>query len=246
MEFDKRIQKRQYTILLMSKIQVIIPAYNEEKAIAHVIKEIPNTVDEIIVISNNSTDNTVDIAIKAGATVLLENRKGYGYACLKGMEYISNQEIKPDIVVFLDGDYSDYPEDLTQIIAPILNDNIDFVVGSRVARFREKHSMTPQQVFGNWLATTLMKIFFSATYTDLGPFRAIKYDKLVALQMEDKTYGWTVEMQLKVLKQKMTYVEIPVRYKNRIGISKVSGTVKGSVMAGIKIIGWIFKYTFKK
>jgi glycosyltransferase involved in cell wall biosynthesis len=229
----------------MSKIKVIIPAYNEEKAIANVIKEIPNIVSEIIVISNNSTDNTIKVATEAGATVLSENRKGYGYACLKGMEYISNQEIKPDIIVFLDGDYSDYPEDLSQLIAPIVKDNIDFVVGSRVARLREKHSMTPQQVFGNWLATTLMKTFFNATFTDLGPFRAIKYEKLVALQMEDKTYGWTVEMQLKVLKQKMSYVEIPVRYKNRIGVSKVSGTIKGSIMAGVKIIGWIFKYTFK-
>jgi glycosyltransferase involved in cell wall biosynthesis len=229
----------------MSQIKVIIPAHNEEKAIAHVIKEIPNSVSEIIIISNNSTDNTIKVATAAGATVLSENRKGYGYACLKGMEYISNQEIKPDIVVFLDGDYSDYPDELTQLIAPILENNIDFVVGSRVARLRERNSMTPQQIFGNWLATTLMKIFFKATFTDLGPFRAIKYNKLLALNMEDKTYGWTVEMQLKVLKHKMSYVEIPVRYKNRIGVSKVSGTVKGSVMAGIKIIGWIFKYTFK-
>jgi glycosyltransferase involved in cell wall biosynthesis len=229
----------------MSKIKVIIPAYNEEKAIAHVIKEIPNSVSEIIVISNNSTDNTIKVATAAGATVLSENRKGYGYACLKGMEYISKQEIKPDIIVFLDGDYSDYPDELTQLIAPILENNIDFVVGSRVARLREKKSMTPQQIFGNWLATTLMKIFFKATFTDLGPFRAIKYDKLLALNMEDKTYGWTVEMQLKILKHKMSYVEIPIHYKNRIGVSKVSGTVKGSVMAGIKIIGWIFKYTFK-
>lgn len=229
----------------MKNIKVIIPAYNEEKAIANVIKEIPNSVNEIIVISNNSTDNTIKVATEAGATVLSESRKGYGYACLKGMEYISTLEIKPDIVVFLDGDYSDYPEELTKIIAPILENNIDFVVGSRVASLREKHSMTPQQIFGNWLATTLMKIFFKATFTDLGPFRAIKYDKLLALKMEDKTYGWTVEMQLKVLKQKMSYLEIPVRYKNRIGVSKVSGTVKGSVMAGIKIIGWIFKYTFK-
>ncbi|WP_016988160.1 glycosyltransferase family 2 protein [Flavobacterium sp. ACAM 123] len=229
----------------MSIIKVIIPAFNEEKAIAHVIKEIPSSVSEIIIISNNSTDDTIKVATAAGATVLSENRKGYGYACLKGMEYISNQEIKPDIVVFLDGDYSDYPEELTQLIAPILQENIDFVVGSRVTRLREKNSMTPQQIFGNWLATALMKIFFKATFTDLGPFRAIKYDKLITLNMEDKTYGWTVEMQLKVLKQKMSYVEIPVRYKNRIGVSKVSGTVKGSVMAGIKIIGWIFKYTFK-
>jgi glycosyltransferase involved in cell wall biosynthesis len=229
----------------MNHIKVIIPAYNEEKAIGNVIKEIPNSVSEIIVISNNSTDNTVQVARDAGATVLSENRKGYGYACLKGMEYIASLDTKPDIIVFLDGDYSDYPEELIKIVEPIQNDNIDFVIGARVASLREKHSMTPQQVFGNWLATTLMKYFFRAKFTDLGRFRAIKYDKLLALKMEDKTYGWTVEMQLKVLKQKMTYREIPVRYKNRIGISKVSGTVKGTIMAGIKIIGWIFKYTFK-
>lgn len=229
----------------MNSIVVIIPAYNEEKAISHVIREIPEIVSEIIVVSNNSTDNTIAVAQKEGATVLTENKKGYGYACLKGLDYLTKKEDKPDIIVFLDGDYSDYPEDLTKIIAPILDENIDFVIGSRVAALREKHSMTPQQIFGNWLATFLMKLFFKANFTDLGPFRAIKYQKLLALKMEDKTYGWTVEMQLKVLKQNMTYVEIPVRYKNRIGVSKVSGTVKGTVMAGIKIIGWIFKYTFK-
>ena len=124
--------------------------------------------------------------------------------------------------------------------------NIDFVIGARDKNLRENGSMTPQQIFGNWLATFLMKVFFGAKFTDLGPFRAIKYEKLLQLQMEDKTYGWTVEMQLKVLKQKMSYVEIPVHYKNRIGVSKVSGTVKGTVMAGIKIIGWIVIYTFKK
>ena len=230
----------------MKNIKVIIPAYNEEKAIGYVIQDIPSSVSEVIVISNNSTDDTIQVAKNAGATVLSESRKGYGYACLKGMEYIAQLETKPDIIVFLDGDYSDYPQELTQIIAPIIKDDIDFVIGARVSRFREKQSMTPQQVFGNWLATTLMKSFFNATFTDLGPFRAIKYEKLVALNMEDKTYGWTVEMQLKVLKQKMSYVEIPVHYKNRIGISKVSGTVKGTIMAGIKIIGWIFKYTFKQ
>ena len=229
----------------MNSIVVIIPAYNEEKAIGHVIKEIPDLVTEIIVVSNNSTDNTIAVAQKAGATVLSENKKGYGNACLKGLDYLAQKENKPDIVVFLDGDYSDYPEEITKIIAPILHQNTDFVIGARVAALREKHSMTPQQVFGNWLATFVMKVFFNANYTDLGPFRAIKYQKLLALKMEDKTYGWTVEMQLKVLKQRMSYVEIPVRYKNRIGVSKVSGTVKGTIMAGIKIIGWIFKYTFK-
>ncbi|MCL7764364.1 glycosyltransferase family 2 protein [Polaribacter sp. Z014] len=226
-------------------IKVIIPAYNEQDSIVNVINDIPKIVDEVIVISNNSTDNTEINAKNAGATVLTENRKGYGYACLKGMEYIHQQKTTPEIIVFLDGDYSDYPAQLTEIIYPIVNDNIDFVIGSRVKELREHGSMTPQQIFGNWLATFLMKLFFGAKFTDLGPFRAIKYDKLLALNMEDKTYGWTVEMQLKALKQKLSYVEIPVKYRNRIGISKVSGTVKGSIFAGVKILGWIFKYSFK-
>ena len=229
----------------MTNIKVIIPAYNEQDSIANVINDIPNIVDEIIVVNNNSTDNTEINAKNAGATVLSENQKGYGYACLKGMDYISKQESKPDIIVFLDGDYSDYPVELTKLIEPILKDNIDFVIGARVKRLREKGSMTPQQIFGNWLATFLMKLFFNAKFTDLGPFRAIKYNKLIDLNMEDKTYGWTVEMQLKAIKQKLSYREVPVSYKQRIGISKVSGTVKGSIFAGIKILGWIFKYSFK-
>ena len=228
-------------------IKVIIPAYNEEGSIASVIKDIPSNIDEIIVISNNSTDKTEVNATKAGATVLKESRKGYGYACLKGMEYISNLEIsqQPEIIVFLDGDYSDYPAQLTELVAPIIDDNIDFVIGSRVKELRETGSMTPQQVFGNWLATFLMKVFFAAKFTDLGPFRAIKYQKLLQLKMEDKTYGWTVEMQLKAIKQHFSYLEVPMKYRNRIGISKVSGTLKGPILAGVKILGWIFKYSVK-
>ena len=232
---------------MTQKIKVIIPAYNEEESIANVINDIPTIVDEIIVISNNSTDKTEVNATKAGATVLKESRKGYGYACLKGMEYISNLEIsqQPDIIVFLDGDYSDYPAQLTELVAPIIDDNIDFVIGSRVKELREAGSMTPQQVFGNWLATFLMKVFFGAKFTDLGPFRAIKYQKLLQLKMEDKTYGWTVEMQLKAIKQHFSYLEVPVKYRNRIGVSKVSGTLKGTIFAGVKILGWIFKYSVK-
>ena len=230
----------------MDRIKVIIPAFNEENAIAKVIYEIPKTVDETIVVSNNSTDNTIEIATKAGATVLHEDKKGYGYACLKGMEYIANTEIKPSIVVFVDGDCSDYPEELTKLIAPIIAGEAAFVIGARAKNLREARSMTPQQVFGNWLATFLMKWLFGSKFTDLGPFRAIRYDTLLRLNMQDKTYGWTVEMQLKILKYKIPYLEIPVRYKNRIGVSKVSGTVKGTVMAGIKIIGWIVKYSIKK
>ncbi|WP_405292098.1 glycosyltransferase family 2 protein [Algibacter sp. Ld11] len=230
----------------MTQIKVIIPAYNEADSITHVIKAIPEIVNEVIVVSNNSTDDTEVNAKNAGATVLKETNKGYGYACLKGMEYITNQTTKPDIIVFLDGDYSDYPEELTKIIAPIINEDLDFVIGARVKELREDGSMTMPQIFGNWLATTLMSLFFNAKFTDLGPFRAIKYNKLLALNMEDKTYGWTVEMQLKALKQKLSYTEIPVNYRNRIGVSKVSGTVKGAIFAGAKILGWIFKYSIKK
>lgn len=227
-------------------IKVIIPAYNEEASIALVIQDIPKIVSEIIVVDNNSTDSTFEVAKKAGATVLSETNKGYGYACLMGMEYIANLSDKPDIVVFLDGDYSDYPEKLSEIVTPIIENNIDFVIGARVKSLREKGSMTIPQLFGNWLATNLMKLFFNSKFTDLGPFRAIKYPVLLGLIMEDKTYGWTVEMQLKVLKKKFSYLEIPVPYRNRIGVSKVSGTIKGAIFAGVKILSWIFKYSFKK
>lgn len=185
----------------MKHIVVIIPAYNEESSVGKVISEVPDIVSEIIVVNNNSTDRTAEMAKKAGATVLFQPNAGYGNACLKGMEYISKEETKPDIVVFLDGDYSDYPSEMTKILKPILEDNIDFVVGARVKELRENGSMTFPQRFGNKLATKLMSLFFNSKFTDLGPFRAIKYEKLLALNMEDKTYGWTVEMQLKVLKR---------------------------------------------
>jgi glycosyltransferase involved in cell wall biosynthesis len=229
----------------MTDIKVIIPAYNEEDSIALVVKDIPDMVSEVIVINNNSSDKTAENAAKAGATVLTELRKGYGYACLCGMDYLAQQSKVPDIIVFMDGDYSDYPEELPQVVAPILINGYDLVIGSRTKRLREMGSMTPQQVFGNWLATRLMWLLFGAKFSDLGPFRAIKYKQLLRLEMEDKTYGWTVEMQLKALKNNLSYTEVPVRYKKRIGHSKVSGTVKGSIFAGIKILGWIFKYSFK-
>lgn len=229
----------------MPHIKVIIPAFNEEDAIANVIQEIPSCVSEIIVVDNNSNDTTALVAKSAGATVLSESQKGYGYACLKGLSYIETTSPLPDIVVFLDGDYSDYPEELTLLVDPIINNDCEFVLGSRTKDLREDGSMTPQQIFGNWLATTLMRIFFNSKFTDLGPFRAIRYSTLKSLNMTDKTYGWTVEMQLKVLKKKVSYKEIPVRYKKRIGVSKVSGTIKGTIFAGIKILGWIFKYSFK-
>lgn len=230
----------------MTDIKVIIPAVNEGDSIGKVVSEVPTSVSEIIVVDNGSTDHTRDAAQKAGATVLTETRRGYGYACLAGMAYIARQASAPDIVVFLDGDYSDYPEELDQLVAPILERDIDFVVGARQKSLREPGSMTPQQILGNRWATFLMRLLFKSTFTDLGPFRAIKYQKLQALRMQDKTYGWTVEMQLKVLRKRMSYTEVPVRYKQRIGTSKVSGTVKGTIFAGIKILGWIFKYSVTK
>ena len=229
----------------MHDIRVIIPAFNEEKSITRVIGAIPETVKEIIVVNNNSTDQTAAVALKAGATVLTETNMGYGYACLKGLNYLQEQSKTPDIIVFIDGDYSDYPEELPKVVAPIIDGGLDFVIGARVKSLREKGSMTPQQLFGNWLATFLMRLMYGVKFSDLGPFRAIRYERLLELEMEDKTYGWTVEMQLKAIKHRLAYVEVPVRYKKRIGISKVSGTVKGTIFAGIKILGWIIKYSFK-
>lgn len=227
------------------KIIVVIPAYNEANSIALVIKEIPTIVSQTIVVNNASTDATQKVAENAGATVLTESKMGYGHACLRGLAYVAKQEILPDIIVFLDGDYSDYPEQLTQIVAPIINQDYDMVIGARVKEQREKGSMTPQQVFGNSLACWLMKLLFKANYTDLGPFRAIKYKSLLSLNMQDTTYGWTVEMQLKALRKGLKYKEVSVKYKKRIGVSKVSGTLKGTIFAGVKILSWIFKYSFK-
>ncbi|GAB4258433.1 MAG: glycosyltransferase family 2 protein [Vicingaceae bacterium] len=224
-------------------IDVIIPAFNEENAIQNVIKDIPkDIVNEIVVVNNNSNDATEEKAKAAGATVLKETYQGYGAACLKGIEYVANKPEKPDIIVFLDADYSDYPEELPNVVAPILKENMDMVIGSRALGKKASGSMTPQQVFGNWLATFLIRKLYKVNYTDLGPFRAIKFDKLLALDMKDKTYGWTVEMQLKAAKNKLKTCEVPVNYKKRIGHSKVSGTVKGTILAGYKIIFTIFKY----
>ena len=224
-------------------ISVIIPAFNEERSIGKVVTDIPrDLVSHVIVVNNNSTDNTVTVAKEAGAIVLDEMRKGYGWACLKGIE--KSKELNTDIVVFLDGDYSDYPEEIIDVVRPILEEDYDMVIGSRVLGEREKGSLTPQQVFGNWLATRLIRIFYGARFSDLGPFRAIKATSLELLKMSDKTYGWTIEMQIKAAKQKMKFREVPVNYRKRIGVSKVSGTVKGTILAGIKIIFAVFKYRF--
>ena len=225
-------------------LSIIIPALNEERSLGYVIKSIPKIYREVVVVDNGSSDKTSKVAFENGAKVITEKNKGYGFACLKGIDYL--KENPPDIIVFLDGDYSDYPEEINKIIEPICNNQVDFVIGSRVKSLRENGSMTPQQVFGNKLACFLMNLLYSSAFTDLGPFRAIKWKTLKELKMTDKTYGWTVEMQLKILRNRIAYCEVPVRYRKRIGYSKVSGTLKGSVLAGVKIISWIFKYYFKK
>ncbi|SEU08459.1 glycosyltransferase family 2 protein [Hymenobacter actinosclerus] len=227
------------------RIDVIIPAFNEEQSIARVLAEIPaGLVREVIVVDNNSHDQTGAVAAAAGATVLREPRPGYGHACLAGMAHAFARPAaeQADIIVFLDGDYSDFPADMTALVQPIVRNEADMVIGSRALGERQAGSMLPQQLFGNWLATTLLRWFYGARFTDLGPFRAIRREALQRIGMQDTTYGWTVEMQLKAAKLQLRSVEVPVRYRRRIGISKVSGTVKGTLGAGYKILWTIFRY----
>ena len=224
------------------KTIVLIPAFNEENAVGKVVAEIPDWVAQVIVVNNNSRDRTRQEAQAAGALVIDEPRQGYGNACLRGMRYVEEKGLNPEVIVFLDADYSDYPQDMDALTAPIFRGTHDLVIGSRALGQRAKGSMMPQQIWGNWLATRLLKLLYGVRYTDLGPFRAIRWPALQALNMQDKTYGWTVEMQLKAARQKLRITEVPVRYRVRVGVSKISGTVKGTVLAGYKIISTIFKY----
>jgi glycosyltransferase involved in cell wall biosynthesis len=230
-------------------IDVLIPAWNEEKSLPFVLRDIPqNIVRQVIVCDNGSTDRTAAVAKAAGAIVAEQKERGYGNACLAGMRYLENLPAseQPQIVVFLDGDYSDFPEELPMVLAPILNEGKDMVIGSRRLGGMEKGAMTVPQVFGNWLAPALIRLFFGYRFTDLGPFRAIRWDKLRALEMQDKNFGWTVEMQVKAAKHKLECAEVPVRYRKRVaGKSKVSGTIKGTFLAGYKIIMTIFSELFK-
>jgi len=223
-------------------VDVIIPAYNEEKSLPKVLRDIPKIVRNIVVANNNSTDRTGEFAEAEGAQVVFEPQKGYGKACLTAMDWIKQQDVQPDIVVFLDGDYSDYPEELMLLIQPIIANESDLVIGSRALGEREAGSMTLPQIFGNWLATNMMRYIQGAKFSDLGPFRAIRWAELLKLNMVDENFGWTIEMQIKAHKAGLRYIEIPVTYRKRIGVSKVSGTVKGVFGAGYKIIFTIFKY----
>jgi glycosyltransferase involved in cell wall biosynthesis len=226
------------------KAVVIIPAYNEEKSISSVINDIPEErVSEVIVVNNRSTDRTTEIAEEAGATVLHESLMGYGAACLKGIDYLEGKGF--ELIVFLDGDYSDYPNEIDLLIDPIISGEYDFVLGSRVMGNREKGALPVQSRIGSVIAGLLINLFWHVRFTDLGPFRAIKYDKLMELDMKDKWFGWTIEMQIKAAKKKYRIKEVPVSYRKRIGKSKVTGTIKGSVMAGVIILKTIFVQLFK-
>jgi glycosyltransferase involved in cell wall biosynthesis len=223
------------------KIAVIIPALNEELSIGKVLTDIPDWVDDIIVVDNGSKDKTAAIAEQEGARVFFQEQRGYGISCLLGISQLK----KPDIVVFLDGDYSDYPQEMDKLVDPIIEGNIDFVIGSRVLGQSEKGALAPQARFGNWLACQLIYLFWRTTYTDLGPFRAIGYQALLELDMQDKNYGWTVEMQIKAINKNLKIKEVPVNYRHRIGTSKVTGTVRGVLGAGYKILATIFIYGFQ-
>ena len=222
-------------------IGVVIPALNEARAIAHVITDIPDFVDRVVVADNGSSDTTIETARAAGATVVEQPERGYGAACLRGLEELRDM----DIIVFLDGDYSDHPQEMPHLIAPILKGDVQLVIGSRVLGQAEKHALTLQQRFGNGLACFLMRQIWNAQFTDLGPFRAITRTALDGLDMRDRNYGWTVEMQIKAARSKLASCEVPVRYRRRIGQSKVSGTVKGTILAGTKILALIAQFALK-
>ena len=222
---------------------VIIPALDEEKSIPKVLAEIPmDLIAEVFVVDNGSRDRTAEVARQAGATVLYEPRAGYGQACLTGIAALAQNP--PDVVVFVDGDYSDRPAEMTALVEPILDGTADFVIGSRILGEREPGALAPQARWGNWLATWMIRILYNTTFTDLGPFRAIRYDTLKSLNMCDRDYGWTAEMQAKAARVGVRTKEVPVSYHRRIGRSKITGTVKGTVLAGWKIITTILKLRF--
>jgi glycosyltransferase involved in cell wall biosynthesis len=223
-----------------ARVAVIIPARNEETSIGLLLQHLPRIgngwkIEPVIVVDAASTDKTAQIAAQNGATILTEPRAGYGRACLRGIEFLKNSSEQPEIVAFLDADFSDDPAEIGKILQPILENRADFSLGAR------KTSLAPHQKFGNRLATFLIRLLFGHKFHDLGPFRAIRFDALERLQMRDETFGWTVEMQIKAVKHKLRTVEIPVSYRQRVGKSKISGTISGSFRAGAKILATIFR-----
>ncbi len=222
------------------RIVVVIPALDEERSLPKVLAEIPKSlVSEVVVVDNGSRDRTAEVARQAGATVVSEPRSGYGQACLTGIAYLAARP--PDVVVFIDGDYSDRAGEMVDLVGPIAEGRADFVIGSRVLGQREPGALAPHARWGNWLASALIRLLYGVRFTDLGPFRAIRYPTLVSLDMQDRDYGWTAEMQAKAARAGVRAVEVPVSYHRRIGKSKITGTVRGTVLAGYKIITTILR-----
>jgi cellulose synthase/poly-beta-1,6-N-acetylglucosamine synthase-like glycosyltransferase len=220
---------------------VVIPAFNEERSIGHVLRALPR-VDDVIVVDNGSSDATAAIARANGARVISQPERGYGAACLAGIAALNPAT---SIVVFLDADYSDYPEDLTDLLEPLISGRADFVIGSRTRIREARRALSLQQRWGNWLATRLVRLLWDHSYSDLGPFRAIRKGCLDGLRMSDRNFGWNIEMQIKALQTGLRVTEVPVRYRTRIGESKISGTVRGTVLAGTKILYTIGKYAWR-
>jgi glycosyltransferase involved in cell wall biosynthesis len=238
----------QQSVPSLEQVTVIIPALNEERALPLVLGDLP-TVGQTLVVDNGSQDATAEVAARCGAMVVSEPQRGYGAACLRGLAAV-RQSVEaghpaPQVVAFVDADYSDHPDLLPELIAPIFEDRADFVLGSRLAGQREPGAMPPQSVYGNRLACFLMRWLFGARYTDLGPFRAIDYQQLCSLEMADRNFGWTIEMQIKAHRAQLRTLEIPVPYRRRVGSSKISGTLSGTVRAGSKILYTIAKYGFR-
>jgi glycosyltransferase involved in cell wall biosynthesis len=220
------------------RVTLVIPALNEEASLPRVLDALPRgLLHEIVVVDNGCTDGTPDVARERGARVVSEPRRGYGSACLAGIAAAD----APDVIAFIDADFSDHPGELPLVLAPILDGTADLVVGSRVTGRRERGALLPQARFGNWLATRLMRWFWGVPFTDLGPFRAVRADALQRIGMRDREFGWTVEMQVKAARLGLRCVEVPVSYRARIGKSKITGTVRGTVRAGTRILGTIFR-----
>lgn len=223
-------------------IDVVIPAFDEEASIGLVLDSIPRPpVRRVVVADNNSTDATAAVARDRGAIVVSASRQGYGSACLAGMGYLRRSD-SPEIVVFLDADYSDHPEELPRLVEPIVDDRADLVIGSRVLGDREPGALLPQARAGNLVACLLMRLLYGHRFTDLGPFRAVRWTTLEALEMEDPDFGWTAEMQVKALKRGVRVKEVPVSYRKRVGVSKITGTLRGTLRAGYKILWTIVRY----